>query len=95
MCGLDSIIPCAKFGWPYLGNATAATRAALPIPTSTSCSVFVTVSKQWCGRCSKLTRCLTSTETRRFIRDGEKGNGGVEVGGEGDYIPIATLSPPE
>ena len=32
------------------------------------------------------------------IRDGEKGvgrEGGMEVGGEGDYIPIATLSPPE
>ena len=29
--------------------------------------------------------------------DGEKGGGGggMEVGGEGDYIPIATLSPPE
>ena len=24
-----------------------------------------------------------------------RGEGGVEVGGEGDYIPIATLSPPE
>ena len=35
-----------------------------------------------------------STETVRFIRDGEKG-GGMEVGGEGDYIPVATLSPPE
>ena len=33
----------------------------------------------------------------RFIRDGEKGGGegGMEVGGEGDYILIATLSPPE
>ena len=36
----------------------------------------------------------------RLIRDGEWGRGGggggdVEVGGEGDYIPIATLSPPE
>ena len=40
--------------------------------------------------------CLTSTETIRLIRDGEKrGEGGMEVGGEGDYIPIATLSPPE
>ena len=31
------------------------------------------------------------------MRDGEKGGGvgGLEVGGEGDYIPIATLSPPE
>ena len=30
--------------------------------------------------------------------DGERGGGGeegMEVGGEGDYIPIATLSPPE
>ena len=23
------------------------------------------------------------------------GGGGMEVGGEGDYIPIATLSPPQ
>ena len=31
----------------------------------------------------------------RLIRDGEKvGDGGVEVGEEGDYIPVATLSPP-
>ena len=37
----------------------------------------------------------TSLETVRLIRDGEKGGGGMEVGGEGDYIPIATLSPPE
>ena len=41
-------------------------------------------------------RCdLTSTETVRLIRDGEKGEGGMEVGGEGDHIPIDTLSPPE
>ena len=26
---------------------------------------------------------------------GEGGEGGIEVGEEGDYIPIATLSPPE
>ena len=41
---------------------------------------------------------LTSTETVRLIRDGEKvpgGGAGTEVVGEGDYIPIATLSPPE
>ena len=32
----------------------------------------------------------------RLIRDEEKlGGGGMEVGEEGDYIPIATLSPPE
>ena len=37
-----------------------------------------------------------STETIRLIRDGENGGeGGMEVGEEGDYIPIATLSPPE
>ena len=34
-------------------------------------------------------------ETIRLIRDGEKGGGCMEVGGEGDYIPIATQSPPE
>ena len=31
----------------------------------------------------------------RLIRDGEKRGGGIEVGEEEDYIPIATLSPPE
>ena len=37
----------------------------------------------------------------KLIRDGEKGGGGgggeggMKVGEEGDYIPIATLSPPE
>ena len=31
----------------------------------------------------------------RLIRDGEKGGRGMEVGEEGDYIPIVTLSPPE
>ena len=36
-----------------------------------------------------------STETIRLIRDGEKEVGGMEVGEEVDYIPIATLSPPE
>ena len=40
----------------------------------------------------KETWCLTSTETIRLIRKGGKGYGG---GGRGDYIPIATLSPPE
>ena len=40
-----------------------------------------------------------STETIRLIRDREEGEGEediyMEVGEEGDYIPIATLSPPE
>ena len=39
---------------------------------------------------------LNVHRTMRLIRDGEKGGGGgrgVEV--EGDYIPVATLSPPE
>ena len=39
-----------------------------------------------------------STETGRLIRDGEKGGGRVWRGGggeEGDYTPIAILSPPE
>ena len=32
----------------------------------------------------------------RLIRDGEKGGkGDMDVGEEGDYIPLATLSPPE
>ena len=43
---------------------------------------------------------MLNVHTIRLIRDGEKcvcvwgGGGGMEVGGEGDYIPIATLSPP-
>ena len=38
-----------------------------------------------------------STETVRLIRNGEKGGKGVWRwrGGEGGYITIATLSPPE
>ena len=37
-----------------------------------------------------------STETVWLIRDGEKGGkGGLEVGGDGDYIPVTALSPPE
>ena len=35
-----SLIPCGKFGLVYLGTATAATRATLPIPTSV-CSIFM------------------------------------------------------
>ena len=42
-----------------------------------------------------MTRNVTSTETIRLTRDGEKGVGGMEVWEEGDYILIATLSPPE
>ena len=38
---------------------------------------------------------LKSSETMRLIMDGEKEReGGMEVGEEGDFIPIATLSPP-
>ena len=42
------------------------------------------------------TWCLTSTETIRLIRDGEKGVRGYGGGGRGreTIIPIATLSPP-
>ena len=36
---------------------------------------------------SKQTSCLTSTESIRLFRDGEKGGGGMEVGEEGDCIP--------
>ena len=42
------------------------------------------------------TWCLTPTKTTRLISDREKGRwgeeGGMEVGEEGDYISIATLS---
>ena len=37
-----------------------------------------------------VTWCLTSTETIRFITDAEKVGRGMEVGGEGAYIPVAT-----
>ena len=39
---------------------------------------------------------LNIHRNHRVIRDGGKGwEGGMEVGEEEDYIPIATLSPPE
>ena len=39
---------------------------------------------------------METTETIKLvIRDEEMGGGGMEMGGEGDDIPIATLSPPE
>ena len=44
-----------------------------------------------CDQCVCMVQCcFTSTETIRLIRDGEKGGKR-----ERDYIPIATLSPPE
>ena len=46
------------------------------------------------NRTSGLQYRLTSTETIGLIRE-EEGGGGMEVGEEGDYISIATLSPPE
>ena len=36
-----------------------------------------------------------STENKAYKGRGEGGGRGMEVGEEGDYIPIATLSPPE
>ena len=45
--------------------------------------------------CGKQTWCLMSTasETIRLIRDGGGGGGGgMEVGEEGDHIPITTPS---
>ena len=70
-------------------------------PTQLVCGVISPLKdNNRCGRgmrqatgASKLTRCLTSTETTRLIRDGEMGAGGMEVGEEADYIPIAPLSP--
>ena len=32
---------------------------------------------------------------KAYLGQGEGGGGGMEVGEEGDYIPTATLSPPE
>ena len=37
---ITSLIPCGKFESPYLGKATAAARAALPIPNR-ACGIFV------------------------------------------------------
>ena len=72
-----------------------ATESNLYTPTISACTApcrwtkLVPMKKQ-----SKQTWCLKSTETTRFIRDEEKG---VWRWGkrEGDYIPIATLSPPK
>ena len=33
--------------------------------------------------------------TAYSVGTGRRGEGVMELGGEGDYIPIATLSPPE
>ena len=41
---MTSLIACGKFGSPYPGKATAAARAALPIPNS-ACGVFVYPNK--------------------------------------------------
>ena len=39
---------------------------------------------------------LTVHKNRKaYSGRGEGGEGGMEVGEEGDYIPVATLSPPE
>ena len=39
-----SLIPCGKFESPFLGKATAAARAALPVPNS-ACGIFVSPNK--------------------------------------------------
>ena len=39
-----SFIPRKKFGLPYLGKATVAARAALPVPNS-ACGIFVCLNK--------------------------------------------------
>ena len=44
-------------------------------------------------RKGKVIPCLTSTETIRLIRDGEKGVRGYGGGGKREII--ATMSPPE
>ena len=44
-----SLIPCRKFGLLYLGKATTAARAVLPIPTSV-CSVSVSQQSYHCER---------------------------------------------
>ena len=50
------------------------------------------VFRKQLGSLLKLAWCLTSTETTRLIRDGEKGGeGGMEEGEEGDYIPLSLI----
>ena len=46
---------------------------------------------------SKLTAMVLNVHInhKAYQGRGEGGEGGMEVGGEGDYIPIATLSPPQ
>ena len=42
-----SLFPCGKFGLPYPSKATAATRAALPIPISMSVFLCVQTMPVW------------------------------------------------
>ena len=44
---ITSFLPCGKFGLPYLGKATAATRAALPIPIGMSVFLCVQTMPVW------------------------------------------------
>ena len=37
----------------------------------------------------------TNSQTQGLLGTGKRGKGGTEVGGEGNYIPTAILSPPE
>ena len=51
------------------------------------------------GWCCVVLACKVSkhrsTETIRLVREGKGGEGGMEVEEAGDYILLATLSPPE
>ena len=49
------LIPCGKFGSPYLGKATAAARAAVPI-SNNACSIFVFPKKRIAAKAWDLLR---------------------------------------
>ena len=49
---LHFIYPLRKFGWPYLGKATAAARAALPFPNS-AYGIFVCPDKGMALTCTQ------------------------------------------
>ena len=58
---ITSFIPCGKFGSPYLDKATAAARAALPIP-SRECGIFVSPN-EWYG-----CQCLGSLKCAQMLK---------------------------
>ena len=52
-----SFIPCGKLGSHYPGKATAAARAALPIPNGACCMYFNVSKKRYGCQCLKSLTC--------------------------------------